>query len=33
MRTQKSGEKNQEKKGLEILTPNQMLTRLPVTLA
>ena len=33
MRTQKSDEKNQEGQGLKILTPTQILRRLPISLA
>ena len=33
MRRQKSDEKRQEGQGLKILSPNQMLSRLPITLA
>ena len=33
MRRQKSDKENQEGQGLKILTPNQMLSRLPITLA
>ena len=33
MTRQKPDEKNQEKQGLKILTPNQMLSILPIALA
>ena len=33
MRRQKSDKENQEEKGLKVLTPDQMLSRLPITLA